>query len=385
MSLLNTGQFSVISQFNRRLAPWLIGMIFLVAGAFAWWFLSSIPLMLALASAIAVLSALPGHEDHVNHTLRRQPDLDVLSRLASEADLQRSVFDVTSDLASCVDITKCSKHFSHALRRYWRHHSCSCWLWDKGEWIMLPIAVDQTAEEPLTTKPPVVDAPVTLPDKAHTQLLLDLSPAVSGQAVLVLEQAVAQPIIHHQSERIIRALAEVLRGQLALALRRVILHRDLTQLARHDPLTGVDRRWYGEERLMELLETDNAIVAMLDIDYFKTVNDRFGHIVGDRVLKRVGRSLRSSLRPSDILFRYGGEEFVIAIKGVDIDQGAQTIQRLLDHIASDTNSEPKVTLSAGLTVAHSGDNLKGIIQRADSFCYKAKISGRNQIKYEKET
>ncbi len=379
MSLLNTGQFSAVSQLNRRFAPWLIICFLLIGCGVAWWSVSIIPLSLALACSLALLSSIPSKEDHVNHTLRRQPNLDVLTRLAAEADLQRSVFDVTSELVSCVDIADCSSHFSHALRRYWRHGACSCWLWDKGEWTMLPLPNTDTAQQPLSTKPPIIEAPVTLPHNSAAQLVLDLSPAVSGQAVLVVENAIPQPIIQHQSERVVRALAEVLRAQLALALRRVILHRDLTQLARRDPLTEIDRRWYGEERLKELLESQHAVVAMLDIDHFKSINDRFGHLIGDRVLKRVGISLRKHLRPSDILFRYGGEEFVIAIREVTIQQGTQTIQRLLDSIASDTKSEPTVTLSAGVVLAEAGDNLEHIFTKADKACYAAKTSGRNQL------
>ena len=85
--------------------------------------------------------------------------------------------------------------------------------------------------------------------------------------MLVLDQAEAQPTLSDQSERVITGLAEILRAQLALALRRAILHRDLTQLARLDPLTEVDRRWYGQERLSEILCQGPVVVALPGLQY----------------------------------------------------------------------------------------------------------------------
>ena len=380
MSLLNTEKFSAVVKLNQRIIPWLIGL-FLISGILtSIWMMTLAPFIIGVTLALALIGALPQREDHLNHRLQRQPDLDTLSRLSAEDDLQRSVFDVTSELVSCVNIRQCSEQFSRALCRYWRHQGCSCWLWDKGTWTMLPLDEANAAMvQQQNMLPPTIRAPVTLPKERDPRLVIDLSPAVSGQAVLILHQASAQPTISDQPQHVIASLAEVLRAQLALALRRATLHNDLSKLARKDPLTEVDRRWYGEERLRELLRNNDAIVAMLDIDHFKQINDRYGHVIGDQVLKRVGTTLRKHLRPSDIVFRYGGEEFVVAIKGNDLDQGTRTIQRLMDEISSDTKSMPTATLSGGAIQAKATDEIKDVIQHADSACYKAKKTGRNQL------
>ena len=105
----------------------------------------------------------------------------------------------------------------------------------------------------------------------------------------------------------------------------------------------------------------------------------FGHLVGDQVLKRVGTTLRKQLRPSDLLFRYGGEEFVVAINNTSLQQGSQTIQRLLQAIAEDAHAELKVTVSAGLSLGTRHESIDSAIKRADAACYQAKAAGRNRL------
>ncbi|TVR42978.1 MAG: GGDEF domain-containing protein [Planctomycetota bacterium] len=381
---MNTGQFLVISQIGRRILP-LLGLLAFAAGLglallMLWW----VPLAMGGALLAACLAATPSAEDHLSHALRRRPDLSRLDRLAAEADLQSSVFDVATALVACVRVDECSRHFAAALRTYWRFSRCECWIWERGGWWRL--GSDGRFEQPTASgvdssliEPPHLQGPVLLPSSEAGHLILDLSPGVAGQAVLILFDAHPQPTLQGHQPRDILALAEVLRAQLALALRRAMLHRELEGLARIDPLTSTDRRWYGERRLGELLHEEALVLAMADIDDFKLVNDSFGHLVGDQVLAQVGLAIRRHLRPHDLVFRYGGEEFVIAIRGVDPASGANALRRVVAAVAELPPAGPRVTLSIGMTVTTIGESPESAMARADSACYAAKRSGRNRL------
>ena len=115
-----------------------------------------------------------------------------------------------------------------------------------------------------------------------------------------------QPILEGLTERSLNNMAQALRAQMALALRRVVLLDELKKLSRTDPLTSVYRRWYGESRLDELIPAALAhnfslCACMVDIDHFKRINDQFGHAAGDTVLRELGQLLRQRLRGSDTL------------------------------------------------------------------------------------
>ena len=152
---------------------------------------------------------------------------------------------------------------------------------------------------------------------------------------------------------------------------------DRLRLAMIDPLTGLHNRRYGLARMQAIAEaaqTSGAIFAVLvaDIDQFKSVNDRFGHAVGDAVLVQVAERLRQNLRAGDLLARIGGEEFLIALPDIapfDIGQG-----RALP-----------VTLSIGLAISEGGcapahlDSVTEIVDRADRALMRSKAAGRNQV------
>ncbi len=163
------------------------------------------------------------------------------------------------------------------------------------------------------------------------------------------------------------------------------------KLAIADPLTGVYNRRYGEEMLKKMIA--NAIrlktslsIAIIDIDNFKTINDNYGHLVGDEVLKIVGRSLLESVRKSDIVYRYGGDEFVIiclnATKEMVLESIIPRIKFKIKEYLKDKEHLFKLTFSAGISdlseFIEEGD-ITSYFLSVDEKLYKAKREGKNKI------
>jgi diguanylate cyclase (GGDEF)-like protein len=158
------------------------------------------------------------------------------------------------------------------------------------------------------------------------------------------------------------------------------------QLADADPLTGVlNRRAWTEAALGRLEEGLARPIALLflDLDHFKTLNDRNGHAAGDRALVAVAAALRDELRPSDLLGRFGGEEFVALLQGVDKENAVQVATRLCRRIHRlDVHVSPQgelLTVSIGVAMRTPADTLQSLTERADAAMYAAKLAGRNQV------
>lgn len=168
-----------------------------------------------------------------------------------------------------------------------------------------------------------------------------------------------------------------------------VLNEHLRQMADHDPLTGcLNRRAFlaGVQQVSTPHARDS--VALLDIDHFKVLNDRFGHHVGDDVLRSVVDILRDQLRGRDLLCRWGGEEFVLLLRGTTPDQAALVCERLRQQVAlyqfPTLPTGVNVTASFGISTHAPGCTLTSI-QRADRALYRAKNAGRNQVFLANET
>jgi diguanylate cyclase (GGDEF)-like protein len=169
---------------------------------------------------------------------------------------------------------------------------------------------------------------------------------------------------------------------LALSIHR----RDLHRIAQTDSLTGLLNRRAFEEILAGELVRSNQIgksvaVLLVDIDRFKQVNDRWGHQAGDEVIRRVGDSLRASMRPSDALSRFGGEEFMILLRDVTTDQSGEIAGRLRAEIAGLTGlpGDVKLTVSIGVAASHPFDIPHELLRRCDEALYRSKRGGRNLV------
>jgi diguanylate cyclase (GGDEF)-like protein len=167
--------------------------------------------------------------------------------------------------------------------------------------------------------------------------------------------------------------------------------RTIEKLAITDKLTGVYNR-----RAFDLLCRDalrdsarngrDLTMVMLDIDGFKGVNDRFGHAAGDQVLQEVVRALQGSVRTSDLLCRWGGEEFLILLKGCALEHGLNTAEKLRQAVAALATrvegQEVRVTISLGVAQYRPGDTEDALLKRADLALYRAKAGGRDRVERE---
>lgn len=169
--------------------------------------------------------------------------------------------------------------------------------------------------------------------------------------------------------------------------KRKAAEAELQRLAATDPLTGVlNRRAFtemGERELMIQRRYNRPVsLLMLDIDHFKSINDRFGHDAGDRALRFFTEVCRKALRSSDILGRLGGEEFAVVLLGSGREEALSAAERIRANLEENSGSDadtPPMTVSIGLVVSRSEDNLKGALKRADKRLYLAKQRGRNQV------
>ncbi|WP_407295643.1 GGDEF domain-containing protein [Stutzerimonas zhaodongensis] len=175
----------------------------------------------------------------------------------------------------------------------------------------------------------------------------------------------------------LQAHQETLRGMM----------RQLEDLASTDELTGLyNRRHFlrkAEAELGRLRPGHQSGLALIDLDYFKRINDQHGHAVGDRVLQSFACVARSCLRDDDILARYGGEEFVLLLPNTDAEQFRACCERLREAFANTRPPEGnapagRLSLSVGLTLLREGDSLDDALQRADDALYRAKGNGRNR-------
>jgi two-component system, sensor histidine kinase LadS len=160
----------------------------------------------------------------------------------------------------------------------------------------------------------------------------------------------------------------------------------LADLARRDSLTGLLNHRAAIERLDALLAPGDGPVAvvMLDMDHFKQINDRFGHLAGDRVLVAVAGMLGRHTRPDDLCGRYGGEEFLIALKGVDeaaARDRAGMMHQAIRHLSPEGLRDLTLSASLGVAVAvpGGGDTAETVISRADDALYRGKALGRNLV------
>lgn len=153
-------------------------------------------------------------------------------------------------------------------------------------------------------------------------------------------------------------------------------------LAERDALTGLYNRRAGETFLANLLSgpEDSDALILFDIDHFKSINDNFGHPVGDAVLKEVAARGASLLRKNDIFARWGGEEFLVLIRG----SGEAGIVRVADDLRQVIGEAPiepvsKVTASFGVARFRRGDSMQTWLARADQALYEAKRAGRDRV------
>jgi diguanylate cyclase (GGDEF)-like protein len=164
--------------------------------------------------------------------------------------------------------------------------------------------------------------------------------------------------------------------------------RILAELATKDVLTSAFNRRFFDRRLAEELERCERYgrslgLVMLDIDFFKAVNDRYGHQFGDQALRMAVELWKKALRTSDLVARYGGEEFCILLPEAGLEESLALAERLRASVAEAEvrclEQTARITVSAGVAVSRASDCADGILRRADEALYRAKAGGRNRV------
>jgi diguanylate cyclase (GGDEF)-like protein len=189
-------------------------------------------------------------------------------------------------------------------------------------------------------------------------------------------------------------LGDRIKDNILLSLQKDVLTRQLSDsLARvamqatTDPLTGranrraVDDELQRQQAQLERTRTPFSVL-LLDIDHFKQINDQHGHGIGDEALKAFARRVAASLRPSDFLGRYGGEEFVVILPGTPLDPALHVARRVCEAVSAQpllVQPSLPATVSIGVATCRPGDTARGVLEAADHAVYQAKRSGRNRV------
>ncbi|MBF0284900.1 MAG: GGDEF domain-containing protein [Magnetococcales bacterium] len=175
---------------------------------------------------------------------------------------------------------------------------------------------------------------------------------------------------------------------------RIFLNLDLVLTKKErDALTGLPNRQTFDETIHKILQAFHAsahrklevasrmaAMAVLDIDHFKRINDRFGHLIGDEVLVLFARLMKNTFRVTDFLFRFGGEEFVVILTGVTPENAHASLERFRVVVESYPFPQAgKVTLSTGYVMLNETDYAVDLLEKADKALYYAKNAGRNQV------
>ena len=187
----------------------------------------------------------------------------------------------------------------------------------------------------------------------------------------------------------VREMLAVIANQVAVSLENGFLYKRMETMATTDGLTGLTNHRSFQQRFEDLLQRaqrHNHKVALLlcDVDFFKKVNDGYGHPVGDEVLRRVAKVLQEVPRKIDIPCRYGGEEFAVLLDNVDVVQAKAVAERIrieISKVVVETDKGPlSVTESIGVAAfPDDGRDRATLIERADLALYHAKHTGRNRV------
>lgn len=229
------------------------------------------------------------------------------------------------------------------------------------------------------------------PEGCHSMLLLPLMRQGELVGSLNMASSAAERFSADRSTDFVERLANIF----SICLENALNHERLNLIGLTDPLTGIFNRRYLETRCQEetanVRRYHNPLCSMfLDIDKFKRINDTYGHIMGDEVLRKVANLIKSELRSNDVLARYGGEEFVVLLPQTGLHHACEIAERIRCAIAAhpfsiNKRNELQVTISIGVAQISAElegsdmDLANGLLAAADESLYLAKESGRNKV------
>lgn len=184
------------------------------------------------------------------------------------------------------------------------------------------------------------------------------------------------------------AALETLIGALFFPLRNALLYQRAVACSMEDTLTHIGNRAafnmnYERELKLAKRHSQPFAVLLIDVDYFKQINDNRGHVNGDRALQQIVNSVKNTLRETDQVFRYGGEEFVALLQNTDANDAKLIAERIRINVAMSPISLDKqelfCTISVGIGMLEADDTAESLIEKADSAMYTAKNTGRNRV------
>ncbi len=230
---------------------------------------------------------------------------------------------------------------------------------------------------------------------ANMRVQFDIDREKQKSALLAIDKKLAEERLAAQERFTVAATLASIAALLTAAVLGYALwsnrryRSELTALAERDELTGLPNRRKilasaGEVLQRTLNRRGSAVLGLIDLDHFKEVNDQFGHDAGDEVLRRFGALARTTLRASDQIGRYGGEEFLLLLPDTELAEALAVLGRLRTALRElsipNTHTTSSVTMSCGVTLITGSDrNLDQVVRRADVALYTAKTSGRDRI------
>jgi len=212
-------------------------------------------------------------------------------------------------------------------------------------------------------------------------------PLILGERVLGALAMRARAVDAYTPDQI--CLVETIANQASVAMDNARMFEEVQHLAVTDSLTGIyNRRYffpYAQKEIERARRYKKSLsIILMDIDHFKKVNDRFGHLVGDRALQMVARTCLAELRKVDVMCRFGGEEFIVLLPETPKLKAALAARRIRDAVAGArlavNGGEVALTVSIGVAELDGGHaDINALIQSADKALYQAKEAGRNEV------
>lgn len=286
------------------------------------------------------------YEDLLQEGARIKKDGDDLEKTFRDTE---TLYDITSEICKYLDIDKVFASFKEQVNRYINISECKFF---KNE-----------TDLPLDKNYIII--PLTVENKSIGFLL-------------------ANGIKSEDKDKF-----HILTQQFLLGLKRAFLYQKVQESAIMDDLTQVFSRRHSLERLKEEIERSNKFkyhisFLMVDIDRFKECNDRYGHLVGDGILREVSKTIKENLRQIDFIGRYGGEEFLIILSETDKMQARVASERIRQAIENKHiriyDEDLRVTVSIGVSsFPEDGKQVEELIENSDAALYQAKVTGRNRV------
>jgi diguanylate cyclase (GGDEF)-like protein len=337
--------------------------------------------------------------------LLRKDRQEIESNLEKEKRLQQvlSLYEISKDMSSCLAFEDIFNIFSSTLKKSFRFNFCRIVILKESKEVD---SVYQIKAGERISKVDLDDFDKELVDMARgIRKIISVSPQENEEfsrrlfLVKSFDTLISIPLFVEDKLRGVLYIENIprmhfdnfiiLSAQFSIQFQKVILYKTVQEMSITDSLTDITTRRYFLERFSEeirrsMRHKSNLSLLMLDLDHFKDTNDKFGHLVGDVVLKETASILKSSLREIDVIGRYGGEEFSILLTGIGREGAFQVAERIRENIeaavfkAYDETVTSTVSIGVGV-FPEDGVDMESLIESADKALYKAKETGRNKV------